>query len=121
VATLYTDVRSAPLRLLHTAALESEFPVAPPGAAHTLAFDEATNAALAADMALNLDAYSYDGTTLKKAGVTVPVVADAPETTIRKSAAALATALITGNTASVTQAQRDRALGWLIRDKLGRG
>jgi ethanolamine utilization microcompartment shell protein EutL len=112
VATLYTDARSAPLRLLHTSALESEFPVAPTGAAHTLVFDEATNAALAADMALNLDAYSFDGTTLKKAGAAVQIVAESQETTVRKGLGALLPQLLSG---SATPQQTQRAVYIILR------
>lgn len=51
----------------------------PPGAAFTLDFDPSTNAAVVASLRDNPAAHTYDGTTLKRQGVTLTVNPDSAD------------------------------------------
>lgn len=123
MATVYSSSGGAILRFLASAAEEAQWPEAPAGAAHTLTFDEDTNAPLVAALRTSTDAWRYDGTTLTQAGQVVPVAADGSDRTMRSQIdtwlAATQTYLGLNNpTAAQTTAQvarNARALAFVIR------
>lgn len=90
-----------------------------PQAAASLSFDEASNAALAADLRRSTDLYTLTGGVLKKAGVTQTVAADSAGAADRKAIQANAPALFAALRAgTATSAQVQRVLAFLLRQFL---
>ena len=78
MARVWYDAAGAILRLAANDAEEAEFAARSPlaGAAGSLAFDEATNATLVADLGADWNAYACPAGVLKKGGVNVTINAD---------------------------------------------
>lgn len=127
MATIYAGADNLVLRYLDTPEEEAQYPNPPIGTAHTLVFDQDTNAATAADLALSTDAYRLAGSTLTKDGTPVAIAADGESTTVRKQAAQTVADLTTYlGLANPTNAQNilalktiARAVRYLIRREFG--
>jgi hypothetical protein len=89
MATLHAETNGVLLRYLANATEEARYPDAPVGTAATLTIDEATNAALLADLAASTDPYRLVAGVLTKGGVPQVIAADSNETTYRKALATL--------------------------------
>lgn len=86
MSTLYADASNRIVRYLRTAAEEAQWPTPPAGTAHTLVFDEETNAATAADLSASTDPYRLAGSALTKDGASVVIAPDGESATVRKQA-----------------------------------
>lgn len=86
MTTLYAGADNRIIRYLRSLDDEARYPTPPAGIAHTLAFDEDTNAATVADLAQSTDAYRLNGSTLTKDGAPVVIAPDGEDATVRKQA-----------------------------------
>src|SRR5436305_746696 len=113
MAKLYASAAFAVTRVLQTDAEIAGYGPTP-GTSFTLDFDPATNQALVADLIANLPRYTYDGTTLKKSGVTTAVAAPGQHYGDRSAIAAILTKLAAGT--ALTTAELSQVLRWLVRN-----
>lgn len=116
MAVIYAGADNRVIRYLRSPAEEAEFPTPPVGTVHTLVFDEATNAAAAADLTVSVDPYRLAGSALTKDGQAVVIAADGEDATVRKQAQQTVDDLTTYlGLATPTNAQNALALKTLAR------
>ena len=114
MAKIYARADGSICRILHTPELEKQYPDPPEDAAHTLEFDEATNADLVAKMLGQPKAFKFDGAAVRRGAAVRAIAADSQATQDRKSYRALLARAAEGQPLSNTD--RDRLLVLMARE-----